>query len=165
MGREIRRVPKDWEHPKDKDGYIPMLDETFEDAAREWLDNCIAWDNGTHEDCEKYKDEYSFWWEWDGETPEREWYRPAFTSEPTHYQIYQNVSEGTPVSPVFASLNEMVEWLVSEGYSRAAAEGFAESGYVPSMVFSPATGVVMGIHTADKTIFEAPQPTEGGEGE
>jgi hypothetical protein len=38
MGREIRRVPPNWEHPKDADGnYKSMYDWEYETAAREWL--------------------------------------------------------------------------------------------------------------------------------
>lgn len=55
MGREIRRVPPNWEHPKNDKGYIPMYDQEFTAAAREWLDSAIAWDNGTHKDIEHKK--------------------------------------------------------------------------------------------------------------
>ena len=47
MGREIRRVPANWEHPKDERGnYKPLLDSDFETEARKWLDACKAWDEG-----------------------------------------------------------------------------------------------------------------------
>lgn len=29
----------------------------------------------------------------------------------THFQMYENVTEGTPVSPVIASAKELAEWL------------------------------------------------------
>jgi hypothetical protein len=136
MGREIRMVPKDWEHPQDQDGeYISMLDETFDDAAKEWLANCIAWANGTHEDFATEGGEHSYYWLWESDPPRPESYRPAFTSPADHFQIYQNVSEGTPVSPVFASREELADWLVGQGRSRAAADAFAKSGYAPSMLF------------------------------
>lgn len=35
MGREVRRVPQNWEHPKDQHGYIPLFDG-HKKAAREW---------------------------------------------------------------------------------------------------------------------------------
>ena len=156
MGREIRRVPVNWEHPKDENGdYKSMYDETFEDAGRRWVDNCIAWDNGIHEDLQdddgaKNKEAHPFYWEWDGNPPDRELCRPAFLTEPTHYQIYQTVSEGTPTSPVFASLDEMKDWLVSEEYSEKAASAFVEEGYASSMVFVPGKGISRpGIHSLD----------------
>lgn len=37
MGREIRRVPMDWEHPKDERGYfIPLFDRDYESVGLEW---------------------------------------------------------------------------------------------------------------------------------
>lgn len=56
-------------------------------------------------------------------------------------QIYETDSEGTPVSPVFASKDELAEWLVTEGgYSRQAADMFARDGWAPSFMRTPATG-------------------------
>lgn len=155
MGREIRRVPKGWQHPKtvnrysSKEEYQPMYDEDFETAAREWLDNAIAWDNGTHKDAEKHKADHPYFWQWENNPPDAEYYRPKWTEEPTCYQIYETVSEGTPDSPVFETLDEMREWLVEEGYSEDAARKFCEHGYVPSLiVFNGAISV--GIDAASR---------------
>ena len=39
MGTEIRKVAKNWQHPKDKNGYDkPLYDETFENALNKWED-------------------------------------------------------------------------------------------------------------------------------
>ena len=114
MGREIRRVPADWQHPVGEDGrYIPLLDKTYEEALKEYeldLASDPEWAFIRDEDC----------------------YRPAFASEATHYQIYETVTEGKPCSPVFETLGEMVEWLVLSGYSRRAVQNFANNGWVPS---------------------------------
>lgn len=48
------------------------------------------------------------------------------------YQIWENVTEGSPISPVFDSLDSMVEWLVREGYTESAARNFVAGGYAPS---------------------------------
>ena len=160
MGREVRRVPKDWEHPRDDFGNdIPLHDEVYEDIALRWVEHCIAWENGTHEDCEEHKAEYPFWWEWDDGPPDRESYRPIYTSPPTHYQMYETVSEGTPVSPVFASKDELADWLVEEkGHTREAAEAFVDDGWAPSFVFTPRTGLISGVDAADPNIM--PRKTE-----
>jgi hypothetical protein len=50
------------------------------------------------------------------------------------YQVWETVSEGSPISPVFATSDAMVEWLVGQGYSRRAAEAFLKQGWVMSMV-------------------------------
>jgi len=35
MGREIRKVPKGWKHPKDENGrFIPKYNEFFKDAGK-----------------------------------------------------------------------------------------------------------------------------------
>jgi len=115
MGREIRRVPPNWEHPQDHRRYIPLLDSTYEEAFEDWEEYGKA----------------------DGDDPPvHAEYRPAFEQEPTAYQIYEDVTEGTPVSPVFETLNALIDWLVEQGHSRQSAEDFAEAGWVPSRMIS-----------------------------
>jgi hypothetical protein len=154
MGREIRKVPTGWEHPQQvcehhsgleghkryskPDDYQygkcfkPLLDEDYETAAGEWMRNAILWNEGKHPDRDP---DYPYYWEWDGNPPDKEYYRPKWTEEErTHFQIYETVSEGTPVSPVFASKVEMIDWLVAHGHTKSAAEQFADSGWAMSMV-------------------------------
>jgi hypothetical protein len=180
MGREIRRVPADWEHPtkqcehspwkggcdtaKKNNGqcYQPLFDQHFEEVAREWLDKAIAWDNGTDSDCAKHKAKHPFYWQWNGDPPDPKYYRPKWTSEPTHYQVYETVSEGTPVTPHFATKGELVDWLVkygdewdrirgNTGWDRKNAEEFVEQEWAPSMiiadgqVFMPKDGNPLGV--------------------
>jgi hypothetical protein len=146
MGREIRRVPEGWEHPKDDKGhYKPMYDETFDEAFEEWSKGYYLWKEGKHPDQKDYP-----YQEWAGSPPDPEYYRPVFQKEATHYEIYETVSEGTPVSPVFSSLKEMEKWLISEGFSEFASKEFCNTGYAPSMVFTPGKGVSgIGIHALD----------------
>lgn len=148
MGREIRMVPRKWKHPIDEEGnYIPMHDQTFEDAAKEWKEGYAKWEKGVHEDQKKGHGKDLEYWEWDGPPPDRERYRPAFKSPADHFQIYQTVSEGTPVSPVFATKDNIIEWLVAKGYSEKAAETFAKDGFAPSATFSPKEGFRKDIHS------------------
>jgi len=147
MGREIRRVPANWEHPKnERSGHLqPMHDHDFESAARAWLDAAIAWDNGTHPDAVKHKrpDYCLFYWQWAGGPPDEDYCRPKWSDEQrTHFQIYETVSE---VSPVFATLEALVDWMVNDGgrdgrRSRAAAEAFAKGGWTPSLVVQAGPG-------------------------
>jgi hypothetical protein len=57
------------------------------------------------------------------------------------YVIYQTVGEGSPITPCFATPEELIDWLVEKGtawddpMSREAAERFVRgSGWLPSMV-------------------------------
>jgi hypothetical protein len=150
MGREIRMVPPNWEHPKDERGnYISMYDEDFESAVADWKKEYCQWENGEHpdheEDCE--------FWEWYGDPPDRESYRPKFTEEPTWFQMYETVSEGTPVSPPFAAKEELVDYLVENGdfwdqsrghggWNRKNAEGFVSRGFAMSGIMAIQKGKV-----------------------
>lgn len=151
MGREIRRVPKDWKHPTFADKgipvpyrnctdqvFYPMYDEPLneEELRKDFTVEEIL--NGYYERAKAS-------------------YRPAWEEgEATHYQMYENTSEGTPVSPVFETLEELEDWLVEDGtwapredphtnpklkhiyreprISRAAAQRFCYSGWAPSMM-------------------------------
>jgi len=95
MAREIRKVPVDWEHPKDNKGrFIALLPgekyaedmKTMEDA----LDD-KAWTGMTRGEIIEYEM---------GEEPVRENYMPAFDGtdgygEPIHYQLYETTT-GSP---------------------------------------------------------------------
>lgn len=148
MGREIRRVPPNWEHPRNEKGrYRPMYDETFAEAALVWLRACEAWERGDHEDLlddPTLKERYPFYWQWNGDPPSGDYYRPEFAEEPTWWQLYETVSEGTPVSPPFATADELIDWIAANGTGgvgagsmpREAARRLVEGGYAPSMIVS-----------------------------
>jgi len=69
--------------------------------------------------------------------PDRESYRghPWHEGEATAYQVYETVSEGTPVSPVFSDEASMCTWLHEQGYSPVAVESFVREKYAPSLMF------------------------------
>ena len=51
------------------------------------------------------------------------------------WQIWETVSEGSPITPVFAAAEELVEHLVQTGTSPEAARAFVrQDGWVPSFV-------------------------------
>src|SRR5574338_968680 len=157
MGREIRRVPVGWEPPKKmyarldgpREEFHPQFDRDYMQEAREWMDNAKAWDEGTHPDAAANKAAYPFYWQWDGPPPDKEYYRPDWASlglEPTGYAVYETVSEGTPVTPSFATREELVEYLVKHGdywdqarghggWKRENAHRFVfDTGWAPSLV-------------------------------
>lgn len=151
MGREVRRVVKGWVHPRNRRGDLqPMHDEAFEDAAREWLDKAIAWDNGTHESLVTHptlKAKYPFYWQWENNAPDPDYYRPKWKDEErTCYQYYETVTEGTPVSPVFDTAEGLVQWLVKhEGHSEQAARTFVKKGWAPSFIQTGTGEIISGV--------------------
>jgi hypothetical protein len=156
MGREIRRVPMGWKPPKkmytrlhgQQEEFQPQHDRSFLEEAREWMDEAKAWDAGTHEDAAENKAAHPFYWQWAGDPPDPQYYRPDWASlglEPTGYAVYETVSEGTPVTPTFATKEELIDHLVkhgdawderrgSGGWKRENAESFVERGSAVSLI-------------------------------
>lgn len=161
MGREIRMVPPNWDHPRvmrgnGELGYKPMYRGTFEDAAADWKDGYEKWQAG--ERPEWYTPKSNEYWEYAGNPPQREDYEPWNPEEATWFQVWETVSEGTPVSPPFATREELIEYLVKHGdfwdqsrrhdramgrdiimncdpWTRKQAEAFVNGpGWAPSMI-------------------------------
>lgn len=140
MGREIRRVPANWEHPTDERGrYKPQHDRSFAKAAAEWDRENAEWETGTHPDRAGHDCPYD---QWAGQRPYSEYYMPDWpASERTHYQMYEDTSEGTPMSPVFATPEEVARWCADNGASMFGSSGasyeewlsIAQGGWSPGL--------------------------------
>lgn len=76
------------------------------------------------------------------------------------YQVWQDVSEETPISPVFATREECVTWVMdSHECSAAAAEKFIDDGWAPSFIgtqFGLYSGVQMAAGLAAHLAHIAP---------
>lgn len=158
MGREIRRVPEGWEHPEGRHLY----DGSYSEAARRWIEEFDLWRGRMHPsqirmrgiyerdgELDRYEDLYDHDRFWEYQLPPDEYMmRPDWEAEgivADHYQVYETVTEGSPVSPVFASLDGVRDWLVEQGYSADAARGFIGAGSAPSFMvhYEPDEGVRM----------------------
>ena len=114
MGREVRKVPADWKHPEDRHGqYIPLFDgydadiAEFEEIYKEkGLQEAIDWMG-----CPD-KDNYML-----AGVPE---------SECTHLMMYEDTTEGTPISPAFETPEELAHWLAD---NKASAFGSDTASY------------------------------------
>jgi hypothetical protein len=140
MGREVRMVPKNWEHPKDEEGgYIPLLKGYAEDA-KEFLE--MIKKDGLQEAVEYMG------------CPDKRDYMPDWSKEEkTHLMMYEDTSEGTPISPACETPEELARWLADNGASAfgnstASYEGWlrvAKGGFAPSAVYTPSRGIVSGV--------------------
>lgn len=119
MGRELRRVVANWEHPKkDCGSYQPMFDSSYVEELAKWIENHNLWLSGKHPDQKEYDEakECKRYAEWAGNAPDYEYYRPEWKKEEmTWYQMYETVSEGTPVSPAFENPDDLVKYLMENG--------------------------------------------------
>lgn len=120
MSREIRLVPRGWEHPKDENGkFIPLFGYDFDKEVAEWNEGSAKWAEGLRKStsCEGWEpitddiksETYS---EWAGNKPLKEDYMPSFEGkELTHMILYETTTEGTPNSPAFRSAEALAHWL------------------------------------------------------
>lgn len=163
MGREIRRVPPNWEHPMNDNGaYRPMFDKSATDAFNSWFAEFVEFKKKELDEvCAEYSydrnDPYSAFCDYNGYPPNSEYYRPAWDEDTaTWWQVYETVSEGTPVTPPFETPEELIDYLVENGdfwdqkrraegrayifpcdpWPREQAEKFVRSGFAVSMVVS-----------------------------
>ena len=150
MGREVRRVPADWQHPKHEvpdwrtgrmvERYKPLYEgHSYAPRAAEFLEKLKT--DGLQEAIE-----------WCG-VPNKDDFMPEWAEDQrTHYMMYEDTSEGTPISPAFAMPEELARWLVDNeasafGSSTGSYEGWlrvARGGWAPSMVAS-ADGITSGV--------------------
>jgi hypothetical protein len=165
MGREVRRVPPNWIHPviqyfsqdpNSKRCYFPMYEESYEVACEEWIKGFEEWKKNKREKHFYHENEY--YWDWNGMPPDRQHYNTYYTKEQaTWYQVYETVSEGTPLTPPFETQQELVDYLVEHGtfwsetgISRNAAENFVyKNSYVPSMTLKDGK-ITTGINQCDE---------------
>lgn len=116
MGRQLRKVASNWQHPKNENGhYIPLIEHSFSKSLEEWNEGKKQWGLGFRKNWFAKEDEPKWvekdseqsnmsWEEWTSSEPVVEYYMPEWTDEEkTHIQLYENTSEGTPISPVFKS--------------------------------------------------------------
>jgi hypothetical protein len=118
-------------------------------CKREGIEEACATCGG-HSTLEVYPDQRAEAEAWEGAGP----------PEGEGWQLWETVSEGSPVSPVFATPEELATWM-SDDQARDAhswvpyptALAFIREGWAPSLVMTPELGVASGVefigHTAD----------------
>jgi hypothetical protein len=84
------------------------------------------------------------------------------------WQLWETVSEGSPISPVFTSADELAGWMSDPARGNrwvppAAAANFIADGWAPSFVSTASTGVVSGVewvgHHTDEGQPDRPDTT------
>ncbi len=146
MGREVKRVPLDFDFPPGK-----SFAETYATKAlRAHRDVC---QKRNHDDCA-----YCDW-------------RAAIPTG-DGWQLWQTVSDG-PVSPVFATADELIDWMCQpetrsrphdpgpypenpwgQGWRREIAEPFVKRvGWAPTFVDTPQADAAPGAEAAVRKLF------------
>ena len=110
MGRELKRVPMDFDYPLHKVWYGYFFDYIPTCQSTDDMDYCkqckefarIKGIKDTSYECQDYDDYFK-------EVKEKlkELCEPPMGEG---YQLWETTSEGSPVSPVFESLDELCKW-------------------------------------------------------
>lgn len=146
MGREVRMVPANYEHPRRSDGsFIPLKDGYAEDleSFKKHMD-----EHGLESALEEFgqgllREEYML-----PDTPD---------SERTHLMMFENTSEGTPISPAFKTPDKLARWLTdnkASAFAKMTATyeqwlAMCKDGYAPS-AFMKGGKIVSGVEGMSK---------------
>jgi hypothetical protein len=86
-----------------------------------------------------------------GQRAEAKAWEPTGPPEGEGWQLWETVSEGSPMSPVFATAEQLAGWMSAPERDKHnwvpfdTAVEFIKAGWAPSMMSSPETGVVSGV--------------------
>ena len=124
-------VPKDWQHPKDADGsFIPLLVGDYRVRADDWCEQLRWWMDGDTDKIEYFAechaknpiDTIERFIEFAGPPPQQKDYMPLWLNAAAdHYMMYENTSEGTPISPAMPTAEDLADWLFNNGASAKEA--------------------------------------------
>lgn len=151
MSRAVRKVPADWEHPTDASTghYVPLHGDSYSQSAARWDEEFLKWEEG-------YTDDWSGGWkprstvthdcsyeEWAGERPVEADYMPDWPDEArTHFMMYETTTEGTPISPAFATPEELARWLVDNNASAFAGDTASYAAWLKVCQGRPAPSAI-----------------------
>jgi len=139
MGRIVRKVSASLQHPKDENGkFIPLFDGAcFAPKAAKWDEENAAWNAGFRSDGDGEwipldgSEGVRTFAEWDNERPDSKDYMPQWSdAERTHSMMYEDTTEGTPLSHAFSSHQELARWLADSGASWFAGQSMSFDGWM-----------------------------------
>lgn len=167
MSRECRRVHPDWEPERNQYGhYVGLFDGVnLTEDTRRWDEENAKWEQGfrrhflNDDQWVPIEPEYSHYtYEgWNGERPDPANYMPVWTpEEATHWRMFETVSEGSPVSPPFATPEELAQWCADhpqEVYSGGTYEqwlAICHGAFAPSGVSINGGPIMTGVEAIGK---------------
>jgi hypothetical protein len=120
MGREVRRVPPDWKHPKNKALYDTYRTRRIE--LEQWKNGFITDHRGGFvKKPSRYEGQPAHVYY--GSSNRRLFMPDWEPEECTHLQMYETTTEGTPISPVMATPEELARWLADNNASAFGGMG------------------------------------------
>jgi hypothetical protein len=97
----------------------------------------------------------------EGQSADIEAWEPTEPPAGDGWQLWQTLSEGSPISPVFPTEEDLARWMTSPAYTWGAAKHgrpsyeqalqFVRDGWAPSVASSPGSGPVSGVEWVGTT--------------
>jgi hypothetical protein len=120
------------------DGYLIARKMVEAAGLPETWGQCATCDG--HASLEKYP----------GQRAEAEAWEPAGPPEGEGWQLWETVSEGSPISPVFTEVDELAGWMSQpergcHWVPQDVAAKFIADGWAPTGIYTPQTGLVSGV--------------------
>jgi hypothetical protein len=104
---------------------------------------------------------------YEGQRAEAEAWEATEPPEGDGWQLWETVSEGSPITPVFATAEELARWMTTHSWgsqtekmasSYEVAMKFIDAGWAPTLIGVPGTGVVSGVEWIGSTAADWDQP-------
>lgn len=141
MSREVRKVTVDWKHPKLSDTlYLPLFDgskfqqdvERYEIAERMWslgmVRDVVNNDWMSRDEAGISETRFESYY---GPHPDVRDYMPLWDAETaTHFMLYENMTHGTPLSPAFATRDDLAAWCVKNDVMLCSTRGLTFAGWL-----------------------------------
>ena len=151
--------------------YRPMHEGPWSKEAAAWDEEQRQWDEGLCKDysgkrdwCPKTEDMTGSYEEWSGKRPVHADYMPEWPeNEATHLMMYESTSEGTPISPAFATPEELARWLADSGASAFAGHTATYEQWLATCRLGWAVSAVMdagGFRSGVAAMADLPPRTE-----
>jgi hypothetical protein len=169
MSRVVRKVPKDWQHPRytvadaPYPGHVGRHKPLFDGAKlaprlAEWDEGAAQWEKGFVEGYgdvkwePRGKEESETYAEYAGSRPDPADYTPNWPeAERTHLMMYEDTSEGTPISAAFETPEELARWLTDNNASAFGDMGASYEGWLKACGGRASVGMVRNMVTGEMT--------------
>ena len=146
MGREIKRVPLDFDWPIGK-----IWPPYMGGICSEEVKYCVGEDKSSEEVCDACRHAARLTGKEIKKHGCPDWKVHPPSGE--GWQMWETVTEGSPMSPVCKSPEELARWLADNKASACGYEGATydewlntiKAGWAPSMVLTPEKGLMSGV--------------------
>ena len=138
MGRELKRVPLDFEWPIGEiwEGFCPSI-EKFQKLFGDKFPVLYEY-NHAREICGKCEDNFGACSEsadycfWHNPKNKKKWHKEIPVGK--GYQLWENTTEGSPMSPVFETLEQLCEYLADNQVSWFAGMTMSKEEWYKTLV-------------------------------